>query len=63
MALKLHDIRMTLSIDGVLSKEHFYGKNHAINMHHKLVPDSFFILVTNPKQPLHAKNSLKNDIF
>ena len=27
------------------------------------VPDPFLILVNNPKQPLHAKNSLKNKIF
>ena len=26
-------------------------------MHQKLVPDPFFILVNNPKQLLHAKNS------
>ena len=32
-------------------------------MHQKLVPDSFFILVNNPKQPLHARNSFKNKIF
>ena len=25
----------------------------------KLVPDSILILVSNPKQPLHAKNSFK----
>ena len=28
-----------------------------------LAPDPFFILVNNPKQPLHAKNSFKNKIF
>ena len=32
-------------------------------MHQKLVPDPFFILVNNPKQPLHARNSFKNMIF
>ena len=32
-------------------------------MQQKLVPDSFFILVSNPKQPLHARNSFKNKIF
>ena len=29
-------------------------------MHQKLVPDSFFVLVNNPKQPFHASNSFKN---
>ena len=29
----------------------------------KLVLDSFLILVNNPKQPLHARNSFKNKIF
>ena len=31
-------------------------------MHQKLVPDPFLILVNNPKQPLHARNSFKNKI-
>ena len=31
---------------------------HAKNMHQKLVPDSFLILVNNPKQPLHVRNLL-----
>ena len=59
---KRYDIE-TLSVDRVLNKEHFYGKNHEKNMHQKLVPNSFFILVNNPKQPLHARNSFKNKIF
>ena len=29
----------------------------------KLVPDPFFILVNNLKQPLHARTSFKNKIF
>ena len=29
-------------------------------MHQKLVPDPFLILVNNPKQPLHTRNSLKD---
>ena len=29
----------------------------------KLVPDHFFILVSSPKQPLHARNCLENKIF
>ena len=41
----------------------FLWKNHAENMHQKLVPDPIFILVNNPKQPLHARNSFKNKIF
>ena len=58
----MYDIK-TLSIDGVLKKEHFYGKILAENMHQKLVLDPFLILVDNPKQPLHAVNSFKNEIF
>ena len=56
---KRYDIE-TLSIDRVLNKENFYGKIMQKNVHQKLVPDSFFILVDNPKQPLHARNSFKN---
>ena len=33
------------------------------NVHQKLVPDPFLILVNDPKQPLHARNSFKNDIL
>ena len=51
---KIYDIE-TLSIDRVLNKEHFLWKNHAENMHQKLVPDAFIILVNGPKQPLHEK--------
>ena len=32
-------------------------------MHQKLVPDPFSILVNNPKQSLHARNSLNNKKF
>ena len=32
-------------------------------MHQKLGPGPFFILVNNPKQPLHARNSFKNKMF
>ena len=38
-------------------------KNHAENVYQKLVPDPFLILVNNPKQPLHARNCLKNKMF
>ena len=29
----------------------------------KASPDPFLILMNNPKQPLHATNSFKNEIF
>ena len=32
-------------------------------MHQNLVPDPFIILVNNPKQPLHARNSFGNKIL
>ena len=35
----------------------FLQKNHAENVHQKLIPDAFFILLNNPKQPLHARKS------
>ena len=38
-------------------------ENHAKNVHQKLAPDPFLILLNNPKQPLHARNSFKNNIF
>ena len=53
----------TLSIDRELNKEHFLWKNHAENMHQKLAPDPFLILLNNPKQPLDARNSFKNKVF
>ena len=52
----------TFSIDRVLNKEHFFWSD-AENVHQKLVPDSFLMLVNNPKQPLHARNSVRNKIF
>ena len=33
------------------------------NVHQKLVPDPLLILVNNPKQPLHARNSFKSKMF
>ena len=33
------------------------------NVHQKLVPGSFVILVSNPKEPLYARNSLEYKIF
>ena len=59
---KRYDIE-TLSIDRVLNKKKFLWKNHAESGHQKLVPDPFCILVNNPKQPLHARNSCENKIF
>ena len=53
---KSYDIE-SLFINRVLNKEYFYGKIKQKMLHQKLVPDSFFILVNNPKQPLHATNS------
>ena len=41
----------------------FLWKNRAKNAHQKLVSDSFFIPVNNPKQSLHARNYFKNKIF
>ena len=52
-----------MSIDRVLNSKHFYGKNHAENMHQKLAPDPFSILPNNPKQSLHAGNSFENKKF
>ena len=51
----------TLSIDREWNKEHF-TKNHAKNVHQKLAPDPILILLSNPKQPLDARNSFKNKI-
>ena len=56
---KIYDIE-TLSIDRVLNKENIF---YAENIHQKLVPDPFIILVRNPKQPLHARNSFRNKIL
>ena len=60
----MYDIE-TLSIDRVLNvlNKAFLCKNHAENVHQKLVPDPFFILLYNPKRPLYARNSFKNKIF
>ena len=34
-----------------------------LNVHQKLAPDPFLILLNNLKQPLHARNSFKNKVF
>ena len=41
----------------------FLSKNHAENVHQELAPDTLLILVSNPKQLLHAINSFLNKIF
>ena len=46
----------TLATYIVLNMKEFYGKNHAENVHQKLVPDPFLILPNNSKQTLHAGN-------
>ena len=38
-------------------------ENHAENVHQKIIPDSFLILVNNSKQPLHAGNDFENKKF
>ena len=38
-------------------------ENHTENVHQKLVPDPLLILVNNPKQPLHPRNSFKSKIL
>ena len=53
----------TLSADRVLNKKTFLWKNHAEDVHQKLVPDPLLILVNNPRQPLHARNSFKSKIL
>ena len=59
---KGYDIQ-TLSIDRVLHKEYFFCKNHVENMHQRLVPDTFLIMINNPKQLSHPRNSFKNTIL
>ena len=58
---KSYDIE-TLPIRTVLNEEHFFFVKSYKNVHKRLVPDSFLILVINPKQPLQAKY-FKNKIF
>ena len=33
------------------------------NVHQKLIPDPFLILINNPKQASHVGNSFTNQIF
>ena len=53
----------TLSIDRVLKYGTFLWKNHAEDVHQKLAPDPFLILLNNPKETLHAGNSFENNKF
>ena len=32
-------------------------------MHQKLAPDPILIMLNNPKQPLHERNSFENKVF
>ena len=61
MTLKL----CQLFINWVLNpyQKTFSCKNYVENMHQKLVPDLFLILLNNPKQPLHARNASTNKAF
>ena len=52
----------TLLIDTVSNREHFYGKS-CRKYAWKASPDPFPILVNNPKQQLHVRNSFENKIF
>ena len=56
--LNRNDIE-TLSIERVLKKNY----NHTENVHKKLVSDPFLILVNNPKQTLHVRNSFEIRYF
>ena len=38
-------------------------KKHAENVDQELASDPFSILLNNPKQPLHTRNSFKNKVF
>ena len=53
----------TLSIDRVLNTEHFYEKIMQKMCTPKASPRPLFILLNNPKQPLHARNFFKISYF
>ena len=53
---------MTLKFCSLIEK-HFIWKNHAENVHQKLDPDPFLILLNNAKQLLHARTYFKNTTF
>ena len=56
---KKYDIK-TFPTDRVLNQETIVCKYNAENVHKKLASESFLILINNPKQPLHGRNSFKN---
>ena len=60
-----HEIRLTLLDNNpVFQCLTLLWKSHAENVHQKLVPDPFSILVNNPKQPsLHVRNHFKTEII
>ena len=63
MKEKRYDIK-TISTDEVLIKYGtFLWKNYPQNIHQKLVPDPFLVLVNNPKQLFHSRNSFRIRYF
>ena len=56
----MYDIE-TFLINRVLNIEHFHPKT-AENVHQKLVPDQFLVLLNNPKQSLYARNYFEKKI-
>ena len=54
-------LKLSQLIDYII--ETFLWKNHAENVHQKLIPDPLLMLVKNPKQPLHVRNVFRNKIF
>ena len=59
-SLKIHDVINCLINKNLIT--HFV-RYHTENVHQKLAPDSFLILINNQKQPLHAINSFKSKVF
>ena len=55
-------MRLKLSNERVLNKEHFYWKIIQ-KMDTRGYPRPLLTSVNNPKKPLHARNSFKNKIF
>ena len=53
----------TLSIDRIVNKEHFLEKSCRKCVSNASLRSPFLILLNNPKEPLHARNSFKNKIF
>ena len=53
----------TLSIDRVLNMELFMEALCRKSVQKKLALDHLLILLNNPKEPLHARNSFENKIF